>query len=207
MRFRSIVLLAVLVASVSCGTERKPPPPPDLDRNDLLGAVLDRSALGEGWKEKENPGPNTVQIGGKVGAASVRPVLAEATSAFDQEEGTGYVSDTVLLLRSEVMARAVIAAHQEAVTRNSWNQDRDDGGRATFNYSGAVARLPALGDEMFAARLKADITDADGGRSEHIVDYVVFSLGPVVAFVVTQDVGAGTPARRLEPRVARLLTK
>jgi hypothetical protein len=207
MRIKALVVVAALLACISCRSERKPPPPPDLDRDDLIAAVLDQSAIGDGWKAQEDPGPNTVQIGGRVGAASIRPVLAEATSAFDEEEGSGYVSDTILLLRSESLARTVISAHQQASSRDSWQQDRDDGGRTKFTYEGAVKALPALGDDMFTGRLKADITDADGNRSEHRVEYVVLSAGPLVAFVVTQDVPAGRYARRLEPRVARLLTR
>jgi hypothetical protein len=208
MRVKALLLAAATLACVSCRAEStQPAPTPDLDRDDLLSAVLNASAVGEGWKQQKDAGPNTVQIGGRVGAASIRPLLAEATSAFDQEEGTGYVSDTVILLRSESLARTVISAHKEASSRASWKQDRDDGGRTRFTYSGRLKEIPALGDEMFAARLKADITDADGNNSEHAVEYVVFSAGPLVAFVVTQDVGASAFARRFEPRVARLLTK
>ncbi len=205
MRVRALLLL-VLVVCAACGGDDAPPTPPDLDRRDLQSAVLDKQRLGDGWEEKENPGPNTVQIGGTVGAANVRPVLAEATAAFDQTEGTGFLSNTLLLVRSESVARAVIATHQEAAKKTTWTQDRDDGGRASFSFDGAVQGIAALGDELFAARLKAVITNADGQSSEHAVEYVVYSVGPLLAFVVAQDVGAGEFARRLESRVANLLT-
>lgn len=206
MRARALLLLLFVVFAACNGGEDAPSPPPDLDRQDLLQAVLDSEQLGDGWEQKENAGPNTVQIGGTVGAANVRPVRAEATSAFDQTEGTGFLSNTLLLVRSEPVARAVIATHQEAAKKTTWKQDRDDGGEASFSFSGAVSDLAALGDEMFAARLKAVITNAGGQSSEHLVEYVVYSVGPLLAFVVAQDVGAGEFARRLESRVARLVT-
>lgn len=206
MRARALLLLPFFVIAACNGGGDTPTPLPDLDRQDLLQAVLDLEQVGDGWEEKENPGPNTVQIGGTVGAANVRPVLAEATSAFDQKEGTGFISNTILLVRSEPVARAVIATHQEAAKKTTWKQDRDDGGEATFSFSGAVTDLASLGDEMFAARLKAVITDAQGQSSEHAVEYVVYSVGPLLAFVVAQDVGAGELARRFESRVARLVT-
>ena len=206
MRARSVLLLLCFALTACNGGEDAPSPPPDLDRQDLMGAVLGLEQVGDGWEQKENAGPNTVQIGGTVGAANVRPVRAEATSAFDQTEGTGFLSSTLLLVRSESVARAVIATHQESAKKTTWKQDRDDGGEATFSFSGAVTDLAALGDEMFAARLKAVITSAGGQPSEHAVEYVVYSVGPLLVFVVAQDVGAGEFARRLESRVAQLIT-
>ena len=207
MRFRALLLVVVVFGATSCGNgEKEAPPPPDLTREQLLATTLDQESVGDGWERKESPGPNTVQIGGRVGAANVRPVLAEATSAFDQAEGTGFISDTILLLRSEEMARAVIPAHEEAALKTSWTQDRQDGSQASFKFSGGV-QLPSLGDAMFAARLMAIIRTPEGQESERAVEYVTFSLGPLIAFVVTQEVGAGQYARRLESRVARLLSE
>jgi hypothetical protein len=205
MRIKGMALLFVLLAATACrGAKQAPAPTPDIDREDLLGAVLDQDAVGEDWDEKDNPGPNTVQIGGRVGAANIHPLLAEATSAFQRKEESGFVSNSVLLLRSEDAARSVITAHEEAAGTSSWTQDRDDGGRTQFSFSGAVQQLPSLGDSMFAARLKAVITTAADDTTEHSVEYVVFTVGPIVAFVVTQDSAASPPARRLESRVARL---
>lgn len=201
-------LLCVLVLAFACdrGSDTPTPAPTTIDRTDLSRAVLGTEQVGNGWDAEEDPGPNTVQIGGTVGAANVRPVIAQATSAFDQTGATGFVSNTLLLVRSEAVARAVITSHEDAAKRTTWEQERDDGGRATFAFSGSVDDLAALGDEMFAARLKATITSAGGESSDHVVEYVVYSVGPVLAFVVTQDVGAGELARRLEPRVTQLVT-
>jgi hypothetical protein len=198
-----------LAVGASCGAGEKVPPPPNLHRSDLARVALDRQAVGEGWDPQPDPAPNTVQIGGRVGVGNVRPLKAEATTAYKQKEGTGFISDTVLLLRSEAAARAVVAAHQSSASRTTWTQDRDDGGRTAFTRQGTISGLPPLGDEMFAARLKVEITGAEGNpeqRDEHTIDYVVYSLGPLVAFVVTQDVAASPLARRLESRVAKLLT-
>jgi hypothetical protein len=200
------LFVAVLAAACGNGRPAPTPTPLDLSRRDLRAATLDAAAVGEGWTQREDAGPNTVQIGGRAGAANVRPVRAEATTAFERREDDGHISNTILLLRSEQTARAVISAHQEAARRTSWTQEREDGGRTAFTFDGAVADVDPLGDAMFAARLKATVTTPDGRTSEHAVEYVVFSLGPLVAFVVTQDVGAGLYARRLEPRVARLLS-
>jgi hypothetical protein len=206
MRRQLVGVLVVLVLAGSCGGGEETPPPPDLDRQDLARALLNAQDAGDAWEQTENPAPNTVQIGGKVGAASIRPSLAEATSAFEQKEGSGFVSDTIILLQSEGSARAVIAAHEEAAKTTSWSQEREDGTAADFSFNGAVQGLPALGDEMFAARLKSVITTADDQTSENAIEYVAFSAGPMVAFVVTQDTTSGVLARRLESRVARLLT-
>ncbi len=203
MRILAVVLLLL---AVSCAGENEAPPPPDLDRDDLMSATIDTKTIGGGWAPKENPGPNTVQIGGRVGAANIRPVVAEATSAYDEKDGDGYVSNTLLVLRSEDVARAVIAAHEEGARTTSWTQDRDDGGKAAFSFSGAVQQLPNLGDEMFAARLKVIVTNAAGNEFEQAVEYVSFSLGPIIAFVVALDARAAVVARRLEARVARLLS-
>jgi len=206
MRKQLVGVLVVLVLAGSCGGGEETPPPPDLDRQDLTRALLNAQDAGDAWEQTENPAPNTVQIGGQVGAASIRPSRAEATSAFKQREGSGFVSDTIILLQSEVSARAVIAAHEEAAKTTSWTQERDDGGAADFSFNGAVQGLPALGDEMFAARLKSVVTTASDQTSENAIEYVAFSVGPMVAFVVTQDTTSGALARRLESRVARLLT-
>lgn len=200
------VFALLLVASCGGGDEARPSPTPlDLDRLDLTRALLNPQDAGEAFEQTENPAPNTVQIGGRVGAASVRPSLAEATSAFDEKEGPGFLSDTILLLRSTDTARAVIAAHEDAAQKRTWTQDREDGGVAQFRIDGAVQDLPALGDDMYAARLTVEITSADESTSENTVEYVTFSIGPMVAFVVTQDAQAAVLARRLESRVARLL--
>ena len=203
-----LALVLALAFATSCGGgEQAAPSPtlPDLDRQDLARALLNSRDAGDAWEQKSNPAPNTVQIGGRVGAASVRPSLAEATSAFDQKEGSGFVSDTVLLLRSTDIARAVIVAHEDAAKSRTWTQEREDGGSAKFGIEGAVQNLPSLGDDMYAARLKVIITGANESTSENVVEYVAFSVGPLVAFVVGQDTPVGVLARRLESRVARLL--
>ena len=208
MRIRALFAIALLVlAGAACGNgEKEAPPPPEISRQQLRAATLDASSVDDGWEPRKDPGPNTVQIGGRAGAANVRPFITEATTAFDQKEGPGFISNTILLMRSEEVARAVIPAHEEAALKTSWTQEREDGGQTVFSFDGAVGDLPPLGDAMFAARLKANITTADDQSSEHAVEYVTFSVGPMVAFVVTQDVGAGPYARRLESRVARLLS-
>lgn len=207
MRLRVLAVLVTAVLATSCARgEPAPSPTPDLGRADLRKALLGAEDIGEGWKAREDASPNTVQIGGRVGAANVRPVRASATAAFEQEEGSGYVSNTLLLVRSEAVARAVIASHEEAASRDSWTQDRDDGGKAAFSFFGGVGGVTAVGDELFAARLKVEITRPDAEPTDHTVEYVVFSVGPIVAFVVTQDTGASGLARRVESEVATLLT-
>ncbi len=201
-------MLALAAACGGGGGEAKSTPtatPPDLDRADLTRTLLNPRDAGDAWEQKSNPGPNTVQIGGRVGAANVSPSLAEATTAFGQKEGSGYVSNTLLLLRSTEVARAVITAHDEAAKTRTWSQDREDGGVADFSIDGAVQGLPSLGDDMYATRLNVVLTSADDSKSENSIEYIAFSVGPMVAFVVAQDTTAGVLARRLESKVARLL--
>jgi hypothetical protein len=208
MRKPALIALVGVLLAVSCGrNEQDVVQLPDVQRSDVANAVLEKSDLGAEWTQEANPAPNTVQIGGRVGAANVRPFRAEETSAFRRTEPGAFVSNSVYLLRNEEMTRAVIAAHEDAARRGSWTQERDDGGRTTFTYEGSVKGLSALGDAVFAARLKASLTDASGKTTESAIEYVTYSVGPLVAFVIAESVAAATFASRQEAKVARLLTR
>lgn len=208
MRKSALFALAVVALAVSCRRSSEPVIQlPDLQRGDVRNVVLTQSDLGPDWETDPDPSPNTVQIGGRVGAANVRPARAESSTAFRQKDGSGYVSNSVYLLRTEAMAAAVLGAHQEAARRGPWTQERDDGGRTAFSYTGSVENLSSLGDEVFAARLKAAVTDAADNTTESIIEYVTYRVGPLVGFVVAENVGAATFASRQEAKVARLLTR
>ena len=60
-----------------------------------------------------------------------------------------------------------------------------------WKISGSPSGLnPPLGEQMFATRLHATITDAKGAKTERNVDYIVYRVGRVVAFVIAQDATA-----------------
>jgi hypothetical protein len=203
-----IVLAAVLLASTACSDpqETAPTDPPlNLSSNDLREAVIGDGDLGDEWDQEDDARPSTVQVGGKVGPANIEPVRASATSAFVQKEGSGYLSNTLYLLQDEAAAQAVMDAHIEHDDTRTWKQDRDDGGEANYERQGRVPRVSNLGDELYTSRIKATINTPNDESVERTIDYIAFRLRSLVAFVVVQDIDGGTFARRLEPKVTRLV--
>lgn len=203
---RTLVASALCVAVLgACGTEREATPTaaplPALDDADLAKAVLTSDDVGEGWTEDEDAAPNTVQIGGRVGAANVTNPVAQSTTSFTQKPGTGSVSNSVFLMASEDIARAVMDAHDNAADDKRWRQDREDGGRSTFTNKGTVEGLVTLGDDDFSAKLIVNVKEASGEEAERTVEYVVYRDGALLSFVVAQDAGVAPFAKK---QIARL---
>jgi hypothetical protein len=209
----AVAALAVLVLVVGCGKGNEPTaatatpddPPLELTTGDLEGALLTASDAGDKWEAAKDPAPSTVLIGGQVGPAnSTDRATADATSAFDEKDGTGYLSNTVLVVADEATARAIMAKHDDADARARWTQERTDGGRSVFKRTGRVANLPTLGDESYSATLSATATDAQGVEATPKLEYVAYRIRNVIAFVVTQDARAAVYALRQEAKVTRL---
>ncbi len=208
MRKLVLAVAAVLLASTACSSaqEAEPTEPPlNLSSSDISDAVLGDGDLGDEWDQEDDVRPSTVQVGGKVGPANIEPVRASATSAFVQKEGSAYISNTLYLLQTEAAARAVMDAHIEHDDTNTWKQERDDGGEANYERQGRVPNVSNLGDELYTSRIKATITTPGAEAVERTIDYIAFRVRSLVAFVVVQDIDGGTFARRVEPKVARLV--
>lgn len=182
-------------------------PPLELTEGDLEQALLTSADAGDKWKGEKDPSPSTVLIGGEVGPANLLARAdAEATSAFEEKEGTAYLSNTLLLVESEALARAMMAKHEEADSKRRFNQERNDGGRASFRRTGRVADLPSLGDESYSATMSVKNTDAEGEETSRKVEYVAYRINNLLAFVVTQDARAAVYALRQEAKVTRLVS-
>jgi len=208
MRKLVLAVAVPLLVSAACNSaqETAPTEPPlNVSSSDVREAVLGDGDLGDEWSKEDDARPSTVQVGGKVGPANIEPVRASATSAFVQNEGSGYLSNTLYLLQSDAAARAVMDAHIEQDDTKTWKQERDDGGEANYERLGRVPNVSNLGDELYTSRIKATITTPGAEAVERTIDYVAFRLRSLVAFVVVQDIDGGTFARRLEPKVARLV--
>jgi hypothetical protein len=204
--------LALLVVAGACNRAPDEPsatpspetPPLELTTGDLETALLTASDVGDKWEPSEEAAPSTVLIGGQVGPANIDIATADSTSAFEQQEGTGYLTNTLVTVADEQTARAIMAKHDDAEARDRWVQERNDGGRSTFRRTGRVANLPALGDESYSATLTAKVTDADGEETTRRVEYVAYRIRNLLAFVVTQDARAAVYALRQEAKVTRL---
>ncbi len=208
MRKLALAVAALLLTSAACtsGQEAAPTEPPlNLSSSDIRGAVLTEEEAGAEWDTETGARPSTVQIGGMVGPANIEPVRASATIAFVQEEGSGFVSNTLYLMQSEAAARAVMDAHIEHDDTRTWKQERDDGGEANYERQGRVPGVSNLGDELYTARIKATISVPSADNVERTIDYIAFRIRSLIAFVVTQDADGGTFARRMESKVARLV--
>ena len=208
MRKLVLAVATVLLASIACSNaqETAPTQPPlNLSSSDVREAVIGDGDLGDEWNEEDDARPSTVQVGGKVGPANIEPVRASATSAFVQKEGSGYLSSTLYLLQTEAAARAVMDAHITYDDTKTWKQERDDGGEANYERLGRVPNVSNLGDELYTSRIKATISTPEQEPVERKIDYIAFRIRSLVAFVVVQDIDGGTFARRMEPKVARLV--
>lgn len=159
--------------------------------------------MGPGWTPKPDATLNTVQIGGRIGAANISNPPAQTTTAYTQKSGSGFLTDSVFLMGTPTLARNVIDFHSQAASTATWTQTRTEGGKTDWKISGALTGFPSLGEQMFATRLHASITDAKGAKTERNVEYVVFRVGRIVAFVVAQDVGAAPFAQKLATKVAQ----
>jgi hypothetical protein len=209
---RCAALLAVLLLAGGCNSSGEPSatsspesPPLELTTGDLETALLTASDVGDKWEPSEEDTPSTVLIGGQVGPANIDIATEDATSAFDEKDGTGYLSNTLLIVADEQTARAIMAKHEDAESRERWVQERNDGGRSNFRRTGTVADVPALGDEAYSVALTAKVADADGEETTRKVEYVVYRIRNLLAFVVTQDARAAVYALRQEAKVARLV--
>ena len=205
--------LAVFVFLVGCNRGNEPSatatpgdPPLELTTGDLETALLSDSDAGDKWEAAKDAAPSTVLIGGQVGPANIDIATSDATSAFTQKDGTGYLSNTIMTVTDEATARAIMAKHDDADARTRWAQERNDGGRSTFKRTGRVANLPSLGDESYSAAITATVSGAEGeDEITRKVEYVAYRIRNLLAFVVTQDARAAVYALRQEARVTRLV--
>lgn len=212
---RNVLAVAAItfIALTGCTDGGEPSPiatpsaqPLELTEGDLEQAVLTSKDVGGKWDAEDDPAPSTVLIGGSVGPANVLArAEAESTSAFVEKEGAAYLSNTLLLVENEAVARAIMAKHEEADSRTRFAQERNDGGRAVFKRTGRVAQLPSLGDESYSAKLSVKATDAEGTETSRKVEYVAYRINNLLAFVVTQDAKAAVYALRQEGKVTRLI--
>jgi hypothetical protein len=210
---RRVVAAALFVLALASACNRSPDapnatddPPLEFTTGDLETALLTADDAGDKWEPSEEDAPSTVLIGGEVGPANIdERATADATSAFDQKDGTGYLSNSLLVVADEETARAIMAKHDDAEARDRWTQERNDGGRSVFRRTGRVANLPSLGDESYSATLTAKLTDAEGEESTQKVEYVAYRIRNLLAFVVTQDARAAVYALRQEANVTRLV--
>ena len=208
---RFITLTLLVLASAACGRGDEPRPAADptpgleVSAEQVEAALITGTDLGPGkWAKETNPAPSTVQIGGKVGPANVKDAEEEAIVAFRKQDGSAYVTNSIYLVDSAEVAEAVILAHHQAESEETWTQERKDGGGARFKRAGPVKGLPALGDETYSARLGVTVIDADGDEVERKIHYVVFRNNRLLTFVITQDTDSVPVARRQEEKVARL---
>ena len=205
--------LAVLVLLGGCNRSPDTPtatatpddPPLELTTGDLETALLTQSDAGDKWEVAKEAAPSTVLIGGQVGPANIDIATADSTSAFNETDGSGYLSNTLLVVADEATARAIMGKHEDADARTRWTQERNDGGRSTFKRTGRVASLPSLGDESYSATITAKVTDAEGNEATRKVEYVAYRIRNLIAFVVTQDARAAVYALRQEAKVTRLV--
>jgi hypothetical protein len=209
----AIAALAVLVLLGACNRSPNEPaatatpddPPLELTTGDLETVLLTQSDAGDKWEAAKDAAPSTVLIGGQVGPANIDIATADATSAFTEKEGTGYLSNTLLVVVDEATARAIMGKHDDADARTRWTQERNDGGRSVFKRTGRVANVPSLGDESYSATVTAKVTDAEGNEATRKVEYVAYRIRNLIAFVVTQDARAAVYALRQEAKVTRLV--
>ncbi|MEX2394752.1 MAG: hypothetical protein WD826_09775 [Actinomycetota bacterium] len=215
MKRLAILLLAFAFAVVACGGGDDPTltlePPTDapstrleIDPAELDDGLLTTAEVGEGWQRDDDAVPSTVQIGGQVGPANLDSAEADETSAFEQTDGSGYITNNLFLLQNGDTAHEWIELHRRADGTKTWEQDREDGGTASNKNNGPITDLPALGDEMYTAKIAVTITDGDGVTTERRVHYVVYRIDRLLAFVIAQDADAAEYARKQEARVARL---
>ena len=199
-------LLVLVACATACGSPKPPAvaTPSPISPSAIASAALSAADVGPGWTPKTDATLNTVQIGGRIGASNISNPPAQATTAFTQKTGSGFVSDSVFLMGTPTLARSVIDFHAQAASTTSWTQTRTEGGKTDWKISGQPTGLnPPVGEQMFATRLHATITDAKGAQTERNVDYIVFRVGRVVAFVIAQDVAGAPFARKQESKVVR----
>jgi hypothetical protein len=168
-------------------------------------SVLRVDDIGSTFERESTAEPSTVQVGGKVGPANVKGAEQEMTIAFKQKDDSGYITNSVFLLESVDLARAVMEAHRQA-TVEKWTQERKDGGGATFRSTGEVDDIPSLGDETFTAAISSEVRTGDGVATKRKIEYVVYRIDRLLSFVIAQDAQVSTFARRQEQKVARLTT-
>jgi len=200
---RSALLVLIAFVASACGGAKPQAvaTPSPISPAAITSAALSPTDMGPGWTPKTDATLNTVQIGGRIGATNISNPPAQATTAYTQKAGSGFVSDSVILMGTPTLARNVIDFHGSAASTTSWTQTRTEGGRTDWKISGALSGIPSLGEQMFATRLHATIIDAKGAKTERNVEYVAFRIGRVVAFVVAQDVGAAPFANKLAAKV------
>lgn len=204
-----IVLVPIFSGACTKKTETLPTaspqdPPFQFFEEALRGAALTTADVGAKWEADKNPTPSTVLIGGVVGPANIDIAKAEATTAFLETNGSGYLSNTLMLMQDETTARALMAKHDEGDAKKRWTQERNDGGKAVYTRTGRLTDLPVFGDETYTAVLDVKLPDPNGSTVTRKVQYVAYRIRNLVVFVVTQDANASVYARREEAKVARL---
>jgi hypothetical protein len=208
---RRSAMLLVLLAFVACDKKAPEPtvaPTPTVQITEaaLATGVLTVTDLGSGWKPFPNAKPDTFQIGGRAGSATyIAHAVAEQTVAFSQTSGSGFISNTVYALKGEDEAEAVMASHDDADKTTTWRQQREDGGYVDAKKIGTVTALEPLGDEMYTARVEVNVLPKGAtAPTKRVVEYVAFRIGRIMSFVVAQDAGVATFAKRQEAHLARV---
>ena len=214
MKRLAVLLFAFAFSAIACGggdpptltlePTSEPEQELEIDESRLDEGLLEANDIGDGWQVDTDAVPSTVQIGGQVGPANLKKAEADEISAFEQAEGTGYITNNLFLLVNADTAHEWIELHRTADLTKTWVQEREDGGKAENKNNGPIEDLPTLGDETYSARIAVTITDGDGMKTERRVHYVVYRIGRLLAFVIAQDADAAIFARKQEARVARL---
>jgi len=204
----TLLLVVTTLLAASCSSKAPTPTPSptvSLTATDLEGGVLTIADMGKGWTATKNPQPDTFQIGGKVGTETyLQNATASKTVSFSQDNASGFVTNTVMILPSVAGAEAVMAAHQNQPA--TWRQQRTDGGYLDAKLTGPVATLDQLGDDSYSAHVDATIKPGKSAQTTtRIVEYVAYRIGNVVSFVVAQDVGVAKYAKEQEARLQRVI--
>lgn len=201
------VLALLLLASCSSEDPSSATDAPDVAfvPGALTAATLTADDLPDGWEVADDPAPSTIQYGGRVGPANIASPEQEITVAFREDGGSGYVSNSVFLLESVDLARAVMLAHTRS-DAEKWTQERQDGGGASFRRTGEIDGLATLADEVATAAINSEVTDADGAVTKRRIGYVAYRMDRIVAFVIAQDADVAPLARRQAERVDRLVS-
>src|SRR5688572_7353768 len=116
-----LVLFAFFVGACSSeeptpSVEATPDPEPQLeiDPEQLPNGLLELKDIGDGWTTDDDPEPSTVQIGGKVGPANLKKSEREAISAFEETDGSGYITNNLFLLVNTEFAHEWLELHRQA---------------------------------------------------------------------------------------------
>jgi hypothetical protein len=208
MRRVLYLLVSSSVLFAACGSKAPAPTPSPtaaIGASDLANGVLTIDDVGSGWTAVKDPQPDTFQIGGKIGTETyLNDASASKTVSFSQNNGSGFITNTVYILPSVAAAQAVMSAH--AGQPATWRQQRTDGGYLDASSTGPVPGLDQLGDDSYSAHVNVTIKPGNSTQTtKRVVEYVAYRIANVMSFVVTQDVGVAPYAKKQEARLERAI--